>query len=169
MHPSFPLPSCPFIAPLFFPFFRSLFFFFLFSCCFLGTKINHRNTIERGGVGRREVEKRMSGPFPATRFDPSPLFEKEVRDGEEGYVHLRIQKRSGRKSLTIVQGLNKGPSGKDFEEAEEEALLQRDHHRGREVRCRITAARGSEGGREELSLREENRTHGVHQGAWVLE
>jgi len=42
------------------------------------------------------------------RFDPEAELNKAASSGgEEGNVHLRIQKRSGKKSLTIVQGLSK--------------------------------------------------------------
>jgi len=42
------------------------------------------------------------------RFDPEAELNKSADvGGEEGHVHLRIQKRSGKKSLTTVQGLDK--------------------------------------------------------------
>ncbi len=47
------------------------------------------------------------------RFDPEAELNKAASvGGEEGYVHLRIQKRSGKKSLTIVQGLTKEQANK---------------------------------------------------------
>jgi len=39
------------------------------------------------------------------RFDPEAELKSEGKAGEEGYVHLRIQKRSGKKSLTTIQGI----------------------------------------------------------------
>eukprot|EP01089_Gocevia_fonbrunei_P012083 TRINITY_DN2764_c0_g2_i1.p1 TRINITY_DN2764_c0_g2~~TRINITY_DN2764_c0_g2_i1.p1 ORF type:complete len:110 (-),score=17.14 TRINITY_DN2764_c0_g2_i1:89-418(-) len=48
----------------------------------------------------------MSSDFvnPTGRFDPGALLDDE--GGGSGSVHLRIQKRSGRKSLTIIQGID---------------------------------------------------------------
>ncbi|KAL1814900.1 hypothetical protein DCAR_0519098 [Daucus carota subsp. sativus] len=56
--------------------------------------------------------------IPAS-FDP--FAEAELTDATEEYVHIRIQQRNGRKSLTTVQGLKKELSYdkilKDFKKA----------------------------------------------------
>ncbi len=40
------------------------------------------------------------------RFDPEAELKSEGKTGGEGHIHLRIQKRSGKKSITIIQGLD---------------------------------------------------------------
>ncbi|ELR12384.1 protein translation factor, putative [Acanthamoeba castellanii str. Neff] len=41
------------------------------------------------------------------RFDPEAELKSEGKGGEESYVHLRIQKRNGKKSVTTIQGIPK--------------------------------------------------------------
>ncbi|KAL6065522.1 putative RNA-binding protein eif1AD [Balamuthia mandrillaris] len=46
------------------------------------------------------------------RFDPSQELDEASGGDGQGHIHLRIQKRSGRKSLTTVQGLSPSHANK---------------------------------------------------------
>ncbi|GMP52460.1 hypothetical protein CsSME_00018260 [Camellia sinensis var. sinensis] len=54
-----------------------------------------------------EPDGQIPPPFPPP-FDPfSDANDDSAAPGAKGYVHIRIQQRNGRKSLTTVQGLKK--------------------------------------------------------------
>lgn len=59
-------------------------------------------------LGNRKEDKFMSGPdFGQPPFSFDPFADAKVEDAAaKGYVHLRVQQRNGRKTLTTVQGLS---------------------------------------------------------------
>lgn len=48
----------------------------------------------------------LEGQIIRGGFDPFSEAAKEAGGAKEGYVHIRIQQRNGKKSLTTVQGLS---------------------------------------------------------------
>lgn len=61
-----------------------------------------------------------------TAFDPFSEAKESGAPGAKEYVHIRIQQRNGKKSLTTVQGLRKEFSyEKILKRPQERVLLQR--------------------------------------------
>uniref|UniRef100_A0A0E0N3J3 Protein translation factor SUI1 homolog n=1 Tax=Oryza rufipogon TaxID=4529 RepID=A0A0E0N3J3_ORYRU len=75
-----------------------------------GSAQNQKRGLPRGQAVPRRRLPRLSPPL---RFaDQDPFAEANAEDssvgaGSKDYVHVRIQQRNGRKSLTTVQGLKK--------------------------------------------------------------